>query len=188
MMAPSTKKTPNGTRPCSIQGINYNMDYVMDLNKKVIAIAGALTLSDTTQLWDLYLKDGPMRDIIHHFISTNSNIKASNSKSSMSICPTMMGHTINPILCPILFQNEPPCVGDELVTQDILAELNCLWFIVHLIEVTLNIFHCLVLGQDSKLNPYDLLHSWKTLLFFYWMKVNHKIPDQPCVVKLDTPI
>lgn len=44
-------------RPCSIWGINYGADYVTDLDKKVVAIAGALMLSDTSQLWDLYLKD-----------------------------------------------------------------------------------------------------------------------------------
>lgn len=65
MMAPSTKKTTNSTRPCSIQGINYDVDYVTDLDKKAVAIARALTLSNTSQLWDLYLKDSPIKDIIH---------------------------------------------------------------------------------------------------------------------------
>lgn len=94
---------------------NKEHQWLTKLDKKAIIIARALTLSDTGQLWDLYLRNSPIKGIILWFISINSNIKASDSKSSAFIHPAIMGHTINPVLCLVLFCEHPLHIRDEQI-------------------------------------------------------------------------
>ncbi|KAI9927897.1 hypothetical protein ASPWEDRAFT_29289 [Aspergillus wentii DTO 134E9] len=179
-------------KSCGIPGVEYDLKYVQMLDQKPASLAGALALPSTDKLWALYLDDVDTKNVIKDWIAYRANsfdhqgIKSGKLILRMSAILTC---AFNPAFHIVMTASNRPRVGVQNVTEDTLAPLTCLWYVLKLIQAKPTLFPRSTVGAGPlQLDPYDVLQGWKLLSLFTLMSNTQRIPSTARRHKATAPV
>ncbi|KAH2124180.1 hypothetical protein KXV35_008809, partial [Aspergillus fumigatus] len=126
------------------------------------ALAGCFGLPDSVAVWKLINEDKDMKDVINAYITHRVNnygyAEDYGKRPDANVFPALMAPTTLR-------------VGVLEVKDKSLPELTVLWYVVQLMRAKPSLFPRTNITTDPiRLSPYDVLHGWK-LLSFFWKQI-----------------
>lgn len=165
-MASSSAVTTN---PCGIPGVDYDKTFVQNLESNAPALAGCFRLPDSVAVWKLINEDKDTKDVINAYITHRvNNYGHAEDYGKRPMRNKVIQWSQDANVFPALMAPTTPRVGVLEVKDKSLPELTVLWYVVQLMRAKPLLFPRTNITTDPiRLSPYDVLHGWKLLSFFW---------------------
>lgn len=151
-----------------------NPAFVKTLDDNAQNLAGALGFKDTTELWDLYLHDDAAKPVLEAYVAHRKDRfgaeEGALSQNDCRILDTTISQLIlDPSTRAIWIRPDCPTLDTSGITPVTFFAVVTLWYAVELIAAKPTLFDPATRPRASppSFDPYDIIHAWKLLGFFY---------------------
>ncbi|OJJ05593.1 hypothetical protein ASPVEDRAFT_894501 [Aspergillus versicolor CBS 583.65] len=175
---------------CGIPGVPYDISDVQVLGYTPTNIGGALGLSNTSEVWALFLHDSSTKPLLEQYI--NARKMVSSAQYNVIHLKVMNDLWTDLKLRQLMRGDDPPTIASIGVKVGTYCSILTGWYASQVMKSKPGLFpHSSLLISDDEdgddnihINPCDWLHAWKLLALFWKFrdimgKPRHPYPDIP---------